>query len=129
VNLIQAAAGKVAEGASYGATLYEIEPGGASVYHWHVGEEEFLLVVAGRPTLRTLREERELRQWDVVWFVRGEEGAHQVRNDTDAPARVLIGSTQSDPEVVVYPDDGRVGMIANWSRDDAETLRGWVDLQ
>ena len=113
----------------YGATLYELEPGGRSVYQWHVGEEEFLLVVTGRPTLRTPRGERELRPWDVVWFIRGEEGAHQVRNERDVPVRVLIASTRSDPEVVVYPDEGKVGMIANWSRDDAETPRGWVELQ
>ena len=37
-----------------GATLYEIEPGGAiSPYHAHHGNEELLLVLAGRPRLRT----------------------------------------------------------------------------
>jgi uncharacterized cupin superfamily protein len=88
-----------------------------------------LLVVAGEPTLRTSRGERTLRPWDVAWFVRGEDGAHQVRNGTDEPVRLLMVSTRSDPEVVVYPDDGRVGMIANWSRDEAETIRGWVELE
>ena len=52
-----------------------------------------------------------------------------MRNERDVPAGVLIASTRSDPEVVVYPDEGKVGMIATWSRDDAETLRGWVELQ
>ena len=129
MNLLQGEPGKVVEGELYGATVYELEPGGASPYHWHVGEEEFLLVMSGRPTLRTPGGECALRPWDVAWFVRGDEGAHQVRNDTDAPARVLMVSTRSDPEVAFYPDDGTVGMIANWSRDDADTIRGWVDLQ
>jgi uncharacterized cupin superfamily protein len=129
VNLIEREPGKVVEGELYGATLYELDPGESSTYHWHVGEEEFLLVLTGQPTLRTPGGERTLAPWDVAWFVRGEEGAHQVRNETDAAARVLMVSTRSDPEVVVYPDENRVGMIANWSRDDAETIRGWVELQ
>jgi uncharacterized cupin superfamily protein len=108
VNLIRNAPGKVVDGELYGATLYELAPGEASPYHWHVGEEEFLLVVGGRPTLRTPGGERELRLWDVAWFVRGDEGAHQLRNDTDEPVRALLLATRSDPEVLIYPDDGTV---------------------
>jgi hypothetical protein len=35
-------------------------------------------------------------------------------------------SSLSDPEVAVYPDDARIGVIAGSSRDDMETIRGWV---
>jgi uncharacterized cupin superfamily protein len=91
-----------------------------------VGEEEVCLVVTGRPTLRTVAGERELRPWDVAWFVRGEAGAHQLRNDTDEPARVVFFSTVADPEVAVYPDEDKIGVIAQWNRDDAPTIRGWV---
>ena len=129
MNLLADEAGKVVEGELYGATLYELEPGRSSPYHWHAGEEEFLVVVSGTPTLRTPEGERELRPWDAAWFVRGEAGAHQLRNDTDGPARVLFFSTRSDPELAVYPDDGKVGVIADWSTDDRETKRGWVELE
>lgn len=84
------------------------------------------VVITGRPTLRTPAGERELRPWDVAWFVRGEAGAHQLRNDTDEPARVVFFSTVSDPEVAVYPDEDKIGVIAQWSHDDAPTIRGWV---
>lgn len=113
----------------WGGTLYELAPGESSSYHWHYGEEECLIALAGRPTLRTPAGERELAPWDIVWFPRGEQGAHQLRNGGDEPARVVVFSTVSDPEVVVYPDEGRVGLIADWSRDDRPTLRGWVDPQ
>ena len=83
-------------------------------------------MVTGHPTLRTHTGERELQPWDVAWFVRGEAGAHQLRNDTDDPARVVFFSTVSDPEVAVYPDEDKIGVIAQWSRDDAPTIRGWV---
>ena len=77
--------------------------------------------------MRTPEGERELEPWEIAWFPRGERGAHQVRNDGDEPARVVMFSTVSDPEVVVYPEEGKVGVIADWSRDDRPTLRGWVD--
>jgi uncharacterized cupin superfamily protein len=111
----------------WGGTLYELEPGESSPYHWHYGEEECVIVVAGRPTLRTPDGERELAPWDIAWFARGERGAHQLRNDGDEPARVAMFSTVSDPEVVVYPDEGRTGVIADWSRDGRPAFRGWVE--
>ena len=107
--------------------MYELAPGEATQYHWHVGEEEWLLVLAGTPTLRTPEGESRLRPWDITAFRRGEEGAHQLRNDGDEPARAAFFSTVSDPEVVGYPDEGRIGVIAGWSRDEIETIRGWVE--
>jgi uncharacterized cupin superfamily protein len=106
--------------------VYELAPGEASVYHWHVGEEEMLLVLSGTPTLRTPDGEQRLEPWDVALFPRGEAGAHQLRNDTNEPVRAAFFSTVSDPEVVVYPDEGKTGVIAGWTREDAPTIRGWV---
>ena len=48
---------------------------------------------------------------DVVPFPRGPEGGHQIRNDGDATARVLIVSTNADPDVAEYPDTGKVAAI------------------
>jgi uncharacterized cupin superfamily protein len=111
----------------WGGTLYELAPGESLPYHWQVGEEEWLVAISGRPTLRTPDGERALEPWDAAVFVRGPEGAHQVRNDSDAAVRVVMFSTVSDPEVVVYPDEGRTGVTANWSRPDQPRIRGWVD--
>ena len=107
--------------------MYELPPGNASPYHWHVGEEEWLLVLAGAPTLRTPEGEHALRPWDVALFRRGEAGAHQLRNTADEVVRAAFFSTTSDPEVAVYPDDSKIGVIAGWSRDDIDTIRGWVE--
>jgi len=84
-------------------------------------------VIAGAPTLRTPDGERVLQPWDVAWFVRGPSGTHGLRNDTDEPARIVFFSTVSDPEVAVYPDDGRTSVIAGYTRDDIDTIRGWVE--
>src|SRR4029450_12505635 len=74
-----------------GASLYELPPGNSSCpYHWHAANEEMLIVISGRPTLRTPEGERELAEGEVVAFPVGEAGAHKVTNNGEGPARVLI---------------------------------------
>lgn len=95
-----------------GASLYELPPGESSwPYHFERASEEWLLVVAGRPTLRT----PEGEPGDVAVFPPGEAGAHKVTNATEEAARVVIFSSKSSLEVVTYPDSGKVGI---WTRDD-----------
>ena len=90
-------------------------------YHWHFGEEEWLLVVAGAPTLRTPDGERELRAGDLVAFNEGDAGAHTLYNRSGAPFRVAMFSTLRQGSVV-YPDSGKVGVFAGWSRKDGQRV-------
>jgi len=93
-----------------GGSLYELEPGSRLwPYHLHHANEEWLLVVRGRPTLRSADGEQELREGDVVVFPRGKNGAHQLSNGTDEPIRVLMLSSMLAPDVVEYPDSGKFG--------------------
>jgi uncharacterized cupin superfamily protein len=92
-----------------GGSVYEIDPGKKLwPYHLHHANEEWLIVLRGRPTLRTPEGERELVEGDVACFPRGPAGAHQVSNHTDEPARILMLSTMLKPEIVEYPDSGKV---------------------
>jgi uncharacterized cupin superfamily protein len=59
----------------------------------HHSNEEWLIVVRGRPTLRTADGLQPLEEGDSVCFLRGPSGGHQVINDSDEPVRVLILST------------------------------------
>ena len=93
-----------------GGSLYELEPGDRLYpYHLHHANEEWLIVVCGKPTLRSHDGEQDLIEGDVVCFRRGSEGAHQVSNRTDAPIRVLMLSSMQSPDLVEYPDSGKVG--------------------
>jgi uncharacterized cupin superfamily protein len=95
-----------------GGSMYELEPGNRLwPYHTHHGNEEWMIVLRGRPTLRTPDGEEQLTEGDVVAFRRGKDGAHQVRNDTDAPIRVLMLSTLLAPDLVEYLDSGKVSAI------------------
>jgi uncharacterized cupin superfamily protein len=93
-----------------GGCLYELEPGQKLwPYHTHHANEEWVLVVRGRPTLRSADGEQELVEGDVAVFRRGKDGYHQIRNDTGEPVRVLMLSTLIAPEIVEYPDSGKLG--------------------
>jgi len=93
-----------------GGSMYELDPGDRLwPYHAHHANEEWLIVVRGRPTLRTPEGEQDLEEGDVVAFPRGKAGAHQVSNRTDSPIRVLMLSSMLAPEIVEYPDSGKIG--------------------
>ena len=102
-------AGANAGARELGATLYEIDPGGAvSPYHVHHGNEELLVVLSGTPQLRTPAGSRSLESGAVVAFPRGAEGAHRVSNASAEPARVLLVSTMCFPEIAEHGDTGTV---------------------
>lgn len=91
--------------------LVELEPGQhSSPYHWEAGREEWLFVLTGRPTLRTPEGHRELRSGDIVCFPVGPEGAHNLTNHGDEPARIIIVSDATTPNAVIYPDSNKIGV-------------------
>src|SRR6266542_1315957 len=92
-----------------GASLYELPPGESTwPYHYEHASEEWVLVVVGRPTLRTPDGERVLAPGDVAVFPRGPSGGHKVTNATGEVARVVIFSSKTPLEVVAYPDSGKL---------------------
>jgi uncharacterized cupin superfamily protein len=95
-----------------GASVYELPPGQATFpYHWHAANEEMLIVLAGRPSVRTPAGWRKLEEGEVVSFPRGARGAHQVVNRSDQEVRFLMLSEMNAPEVNFYPDTGKIGAL------------------
>lgn len=121
--------GRQAGSRQLGASLFELPAGSSSFpLHVHFANEELIVVISGRPTLRTIDEERELAPGELVACPAGREGAHRLDNESDEPARVLIVSTMHAPELNEYPDTGEL-----WARsyapgsergDDDVELRG-----
>jgi uncharacterized cupin superfamily protein len=94
----------VPRGPLLGASLYELGPGNFAIFHFHHGSEELLILLRGRPTLRTFAGERQLDEGAVVHFPTGPEGAHELRNDTDETVRYVVAGIRVSPEVAEYPD-------------------------
>lgn len=104
---------RLPRGEKIGASVYEIAPdttGG--LYHFHHGAEELLVVLHGRPTLRTPEGERVLEGGDVIHFAVGPKGTHQLINRTTEPIRYLMVSNRPSPESVEYPDTRQGSVMA-----------------
>jgi uncharacterized cupin superfamily protein len=113
----------VPRGHSLGMSLYELAPRQTqSPYHFHHAQDELILVLGGRPTLRTPGGERELQPGDFVHFPKGPEGAHQVVNRTDEPALYVVGSDRVYPEVCEYPDSGKLLAMSRGTSQRGERL-------
>lgn len=111
-----------------GASLWEVPPGEAAYpYHFHYADEELVIVLSGRPSLRTPDGVRELKEGEALRFPLGEEGAHQILNRTDELVTFLAISSSGRPDVIVYPDSDKIGvrlpggrgLRAFFRRDDA----------
>jgi uncharacterized cupin superfamily protein len=111
--------GRITGAKRTGISVYELPPGQAICpYHYECGEEEWLLVLAGRPTLRTPGGSERLEPWDVALFPLGPDGAHAVRNETDETVRVLMFSDIVVPTASVYPDSDKIGVWTGNKADD-----------
>ena len=125
--------GSLLGAAQMGASLYELPTGQALCpYHYEYGEEEWLLVLQGRPLIRRPNGTEQLEPWDAVCFPPGPEGAHQVLNHTGETVRVLMWSTVIHPAATVYPDSDKVGVWTGNPADDVIVKRAsrvdyWLD--
>ena len=119
----------VEPGPQLGASVYELGPGNSAVYHFHHGSEELLIVLRGRPTLRTPDGERQLAEGEVVHFSIGPDGAHGIRNDTDDAVRYVVAGIRVSPEVAEYPDTKQITAQARTGSQTGERLWLVHDLQ
>jgi Cupin domain len=92
-----------------------------------------IIVLSGRPHLRTPEGWRQLEPGEVVALPRGPAGPHQVENRGDEEARFLMLSEMNAPEAIVYPDSDKVGVLSrpparpatrtSWPPGSASTTR------
>jgi uncharacterized cupin superfamily protein len=122
-NCLRARLGRQAGTVKTGLSLWELPPGQAAYpYHFHLAEEEVVVILSGTPSLRTPDGWRDLDEGEVVAFPPGASGAHQILNRTDADVRFLAFSNQQ-PDVVVQPDAGKVGAFER--RPDGSGINLW----
>lgn len=125
------------QGAFLTMSVYVLDAGEKHLpYHFHHGAEELLLVLEGEPTLRTPEGVRRLRPGDVAHFPRGADGAHQVWNEDATAVRFVVAAANTTPEVVEYPDSGKLAAMAKtpsqsgpslWSMHLLEAAVGYWD--
>jgi len=104
--------GAAAGSKGLGVSWFELPPGKKSFpFHFHLANDEAVFVLEGDGVVRLGEEELKVRAGDYVAFPPGPPG-HQMINRSDAPLRFLAMSTMREPEVAVYPDSKKVGVLA-----------------
>ena len=104
--------GAAAGGQKIGASWFELQPSKkAFPFHYHLANEEAVFVLEGEGVLRNDKEEIPLRAGDYIAFPPGPPG-HQIVNRGAGPLRYLALSTMIEPEVAVYPDSKKVGVLS-----------------
>lgn len=76
--------------------------------HGHAREEELFYVIDGAPSVRTLAGTIRCRQGDFIALPVGETGTHQLLNESDAPATVLLLARNEEVEACYYPDSDKL---------------------
>lgn len=104
---------QLAGGEMLGASIYKVMPGKKTFpYHFHYANEEAILVLEGSGTLRLNDEKITINKGDYIALPKGSSHAHQILNTSSAPLIYLCFSTMVHPEVIEYPDSGKVGVSA-----------------
>jgi uncharacterized cupin superfamily protein len=104
--------GAATAGRALGAGLYRVPPGSRSwPRHYHTANEEAIYVISGTGRLHVGDDAHALRAGDYVALPTGAEHAHKVVNDTETELVFLCFSQMVEPDVVGYPDSGKVGLF------------------
>ena len=109
-----------------GATVYELPPGQSLCPYHYESEEEWLLVLRGRVTVRHPAGEDVLGPGDVTAFPVGPAGAHKTTNNGTETVRMVMFANSDPIGYCVYPDSNKV---SHWtdssnSQDNVLVRRG-----
>jgi len=105
--------GKALRSRNIGATV-TVVPAGKRAWprHYHYANDELFVILSGRGTLIYGNDDFPLKANDVVSIVAGTGIPFQIVNTSDEELRYLAISTLNHPDVFVYPDSDKVGVMA-----------------
>lgn len=108
-----------------GYGLFTVPPGKTAFpIHVHTLNEEMIYILEGEGTLRFGEETVAVRGGMFIACPGGVELSHQLVNTSDADLRYLCVSTMQYPDIVHYPDSGKVGVYAGSAAGGGKPFRG-----
>jgi uncharacterized cupin superfamily protein len=88
----------------FGVSHVTLEPGGiSSQRHWHEGEDELVVMLAGEAVLIEDEGETEIRPGDIAAFPKGVPNGHHLVNRSDRPC-VFVAIGRVAVTDCHYPD-------------------------
>lgn len=93
--------------------IYELPPLKASYpYHYHTANTEVFYIISGSGEIKTPDGIKTIIAGDVIVCPPCEAGAHKIINTSESePLRYLDCDTTISPDVIFYPDSGKLGTI------------------
>lgn len=89
----------------FGVNLVTLEPGAmSSLRHWHMAEDEFVMVTEGTCTMVTDAGETEMGPGDCAAFPANTPDGHHFINRSGQVARFLVVGSKAPREVATYSD-------------------------
>jgi uncharacterized cupin superfamily protein len=89
--------------------LRQLDPDQYSAsYHFHRFAEELFMIISGSSTLRTPSGLKIVNSGDLIFFEKGEAGAHQLYNHTTEICVYLDIRTYIGYDVAEYPDSNKI---------------------
>ncbi len=89
----------------FGVNLVTLQPGAmSSLRHWHLNEDEFVMVTEGECVLVDDAGETLMRPGDCAAFPANTPNGHHFLNRSDRPARFLVVGTKARQETATYSD-------------------------
>jgi uncharacterized cupin superfamily protein len=110
-----------------GMAIEELMPGKQNCpAHYHLREEEHILILSGALTVRIGKEYHVMKAGDYVRYPAGSPYEHCVYNHTNDVCRYIIIGDNSPDDVCIYPDSNKVGITALGERFMREHQDYWV---
>lgn len=89
----------------FGVNLVMLEPGAmSSLRHWHMAEDEFVMVTEGECIMVQDEGETVMRPGDCAAFPAGSTNGHHFLNRSDRVAKFLVIGSKARREVATYSD-------------------------
>ena len=113
----------------FGVNIVILPPGAkSSMRHWHLNEDEFVMVIAGACTMLLDAGPTIMHPGDCAAFPAGKPDGHCFVNHTDAEARFLVVGTKSvaeqatyaEVDLMVHQDSG----VNRWTYKDGTDWQG-----
>ncbi len=99
----------------------------SSAYHFHRHAEEFFMIISGSATLRTPKGLEVVNSGDLVFFEKGETGAHQLYNHTAEPCVYLDIRTYIGHDICEYPDSNKLFIVPTYEIFNKDSTVGYFD--
>ena len=108
--------------------LRQLNPGQyCAAYHFHRYAEELFMIISGSATLRTPKGLEIVNSGDLIFFEKGETGAHQLYNHTEAPCIYLDIRTFIGYDVCEYPDSNKLFLVPSYEIFNKDTQVNYFD--